>query len=233
MHHLLDAGSIVSCDESWNRLRRTISDRILDTLIRFVHETLGFTPNQISTLGFFVGMAAAVLVALGALVPGLVALAVSQIIDGLDGGVARRYGLQSKKGQMLEVIFDRLNELAIFLAIAFAGLASYFMACLAFVAILLVTVVEPRSKFDPGFKRFMIYFGYLATVVFHVRGFELAMHVIFIANLAGFAVGTIMVDYRLQRDIDRQAIVRRGAEIAMGIPQPKDDPPSFLSKLFS
>lgn len=212
---------------------KSSSDKILNFLIAFVHETLGLTPNQISTVGFIVGIIAAVLVAAGFLVPGLIVLAVSQIIDGLDGGVARRYNLQSEKGQMFEVIFDRLNELAIFLALAFVGQASYFMAILAFVAILLVTIIEPLSHFDPGFKRFMIYFGYVATALFHVRGFEIALHVVFFANLIGFVVGTIMVDYRFQKEIDTQAIIRREREIALGIPQPPDDPPSFLSKLFS
>lgn len=209
------------------------SDGILGGLIRFMHETLGFSPNQISTIGFVVGMIAALLVVIGYLVPGLIVLAVSQIIDGLDGGVARRYNLQSKKGQMFEIIYDRLNELAIFLALVYIGEVSFMMAVLAFVAILLVTIIEPMSKFDPGFKRFMIYFGYLATILFHFRGFEVAMHVIFFANLTGFCVGTIIVDYRFQQEIDNQAILRRETEKAMGIPQPPDDPPSFLSKLFS
>jgi len=209
------------------------SDGILSGLIRFVHETLGLSPNQISTAGFVVGIVGAILVAAGMLVSGLVVMAVSQIIDGLDGGVARMYKLQSDKGQMLEVIFDRLNELAMFLALVYAGYVTLFIAILAFVAILLVTIIEPMSKFDPGFKRFMIYFGYLATVLFHVQGFQLAMHVIFLANLTGFVIGTVMVDYRLQAKIDRQAIIRRDSEIAQGIPQPPDDPPSFLSKLFS
>ena len=209
------------------------SDGILSVLIRFVHETLGLSPNQISTVGFVVGMLAAALVVAGFLVPGLIVLAVSQIIDGLDGGVARRYGLQSARGQMLEVIFDRLNELAIFLALALVGLVSFKMVGLAFIAILLVTWIEPLSKFDPGFKRFMIYFGYLATILFDIRGFEVAMNVIFFANITGFVVGTIMVDYRLQQEIDAQAILRREAESAAGVPQPPDDPPSFLSKLFS
>src|SRR5690242_2499625 len=73
------------------------SDGILNGLIRFTHETLGFSPNQISTIGWIVGMVAAGLVAAGFLLQGLIVLAVSQIIDGLDGGVARRYGLQSEK----------------------------------------------------------------------------------------------------------------------------------------
>ena len=209
------------------------SDGILSFPIRLIHETLGLSPNQISTLGLVVGIVAAIVVATGSLIAGLILLAVSQVIDGLDGGVARRYNLQSEKGQILEVVFDRLNELVIFLALAYIGQVTYFMAVLAFVAILLVTLVEPLSRFDPGFKRFIIYFGYLATVLFSVRGFQIAMHVIFFANLAGFVVGTIMVDYRLQKEIDTQAVVRREREIAMGVPQPPDDPPSFLSKLFS
>src|SRR5258706_102038 len=101
------------------------SDGFLGLLIRFTHETLGFSPNQISTIGFAVGLIAAALVASGALLAGLIVLAVSQIIDGLDGGVARKYNLQSDRGQMLEVVFDRLNELAIFLALAFIGEATY------------------------------------------------------------------------------------------------------------
>jgi len=209
------------------------SDGVLGFLISFVHERLGLSPNQISTIGFITGLAAAVLVAAGYLVPGLVMLAVSQILDGLDGGVARKYHLQSDRGQTLEVVYDRLNELAIFVALAYAGLVSPLMAVLAFIAILLVTIIEPLSRFDPGFKRFMIYFGYAVTVLFHIRGFEVAMQVIFFANLVAFVVGTILVDYRLQRQIDTEAMVRRERELALGIPQPPDDPPSFLSKVFS
>jgi hypothetical protein len=141
--------------------------------------------------------------------------------------------LQSKTGQLLEIIFDRLNELAMFLALAMTGYVSFTMVGLAFIAILLVTMIEPMSKFDPGFKRFMMYFGYLAMVLFNIRGFALALQVVFFANLIGFVVGTIMVDYRFQRDIDEQAVLRREREIAAGIPQPPDDPPSFLSKVFS
>jgi phosphatidylglycerophosphate synthase len=209
------------------------SDSFLSIPIVFAHEKLGLSPNGISTIGFVFGMAAAALVAAGLLLPGLIVMAVSQIVDGLDGGVARRYHLQSSTGRMLETVYDRLCELAIFLALAFTGHTTYTMVGLAFIAILLVTMLEPLSGFDPGFKRFVIYFGYAAVMILHLRGFQIAMQVIFFANLAGFAAGTIMVDYRLQEEIDRQAILRRAREIESGIAQPPDDPPSFLSRLFS
>lgn len=212
---------------------RKESDSLLGLPIRFLHEGLGLSPNQISVIGFAAGMIAAGLVAAGHLASGIAALAFSQIIDGLDGGVARRYNLRSARGEMFEVVFDRLNEFAFFLALAYVGLASLRMALLASTAILLITWIEPKSKFDPGFKRFMMYFGYAAMSLFHVQGFEIALHVVFFANLLAFVVGTVLVDYRLQQQIDCEAIERRTREIAAGIPQPPEDPPSFLSKLFS
>jgi len=209
------------------------SDGILSGLITFCHEKLGLSPNNISVIGFAVGIIAATVVALGYLVAGLILLAVSQVIDGVDGGVARQYALISERGKTLEIVFDRLSELAIFLALVSVGLVSFRMAILAFVAILLVTIVEPMSGFDPGFKRFMMYFGYLGTVLFGVQGFEIAMRVVFWANLSAFVVGTIMVDYRLQREVDTQAILRRESERVIGVQPFPDDPPSLLSRLFA
>lgn len=212
---------------------RIFADKILTALIVLMHETFGLSPNGISTLGFVIGLIAAVIVCTGHLGLGLAILALSQVVDGLDGGVARRYHLQSEEGERLDMMYDRINELAIFLALAYIGSVSFLIAILAFVAILLVTLIEPMSKFDPGFKRFILYFGYAATYFFHVNGMQLALNVVFFANLSVFAVGTIIVDYRFQREIDTQAMLRRERENAMGLPQPPDDPPSFLSKLFS
>jgi len=213
-------------------LKRT-SDVLLNALIVFVHEKLGLAPNAISVIGLALGLAAAAAVVAGSLGTSMILLAVSQIVDGLDGGVARRYTLQSKGGKLIEAVVDRSCEIAFFLALVFAGLASLKIALLAAGAILLVSAVEPYSGFDPGFKRFMMYFGYALYAGFGLEGFEIALQVVFFANLAGFAAGTVMADYRFQARIDAGAIIRRDYEIAAGIPRKADDPPSFLSKLFS
>ncbi len=212
---------------------RKFADKILDPLIRFVHHTLYLSPNQISTLGFIVGLVAAAVVASGFIVWGLALMALSQIIDGIDGGVARRYGLYSPLGAFLETVYDRLDELAMFLALAYVGEVTYFIAILAFAAILLVTAVEPISKFDPGFKRFMLYFGWFAGVVFKTNGFPLAMNVIFFANLTVFAVGTVIVDYRLQSELDALAMAHRKSLRAEGLTLPPKEPPTILSRLAS
>jgi phosphatidylglycerophosphate synthase len=212
---------------------RKKSDAILNALISILHERMGLTPNAISGIHLGLGVAAAAAVAGGWLGAGMVLLAASQIADGLDGGVARRYGLQSEYGKVIEVVVDRSCEVLFFLALVFAGLASLKIALLAMAAVFLVTAVEPYSQFDPGFKRFMMYFGYALTVGFGVAGFEIALNVVFFANLAGFAIGTIMADYRFQGRVDAEAIARREFEIAAGISRRPDDPPSFLSKLLS
>jgi len=209
------------------------ADAALNALIVFAHERLGLSPNALSLIGLLIGIASAVAVVAGSLGAGMVLLAVSQIVDGLDGGVARRYGLQSENGKLIEAVVDRTCEIVFFLALVLAGLATLKIALLAIAAILLVTAVEPWSDFDPGFKRFMMYFGYLLTAAFGLEGFQIALNVVFFANLAGFAIGTIMADLRFQGEVDAQAIARREVEIAAGIPRRPDDPPSFLSRLFS
>lgn len=212
---------------------RKALDRALTALIVFCHETLGLSPDAISVIGLAVGLVAAGVTAAGHAGAGIVLLAVSQVVDALDGGVARRYGLQTERGRILETVVDRTCEIAFFLALAFAGLATPKAALLAGVAVLLVTLGERVSGFDPGFKRFMMYFGWALWAWTGAPGFEIALGVVFFANLAGFAWGTILADYRFQREIDDEAIARRDYEAAAGIARVPDDPPSLLSKLFA
>lgn len=211
---------------------RSLVDSILTSLIRLLHEKLGCSPTAVSFIGLGAGMFAAVLVAGGFLGAGMIALALSQILDALDGGVARRYHLASERGKRIETYIDRANEGMIFLALAYSGQASYLIALLALSAILLVTMIEPYSHFDPGFKRFMLYFGFFATEVYAVKGFDMALHVVFLANLSVFAIGTVIADYRLQSEVDRQAMIRLAREGELGMPALPPDPPSFLSRLF-
>lgn len=213
-------------------MRRKV-DAVLGGLIVFLHERLGLSPDAISVAGLIAGIASGAAVVAGELRAAMALLALSQLLDGLDGGVARRYGLQSERGRRMETIIDRLCEAIFFLALAAAGLATFRIALLAMAAILLITWVEPLSKFDPGFKRFMMYFGFILHEYAGAPGFQIALTVVFLANLAAFAAGTIIADYRFQREVDEQAITRRRHDAAAGLAPLPDDPPSLLSKLFS
>jgi phosphatidylglycerophosphate synthase len=170
-------------------------DRGIRPVVRFVHVTLGLSPDQVTWAAFWVSAAAAGVFATGRVVPGLVLMAIGQLLDALDGGIARQFGLVSAAGHRLDTWLDRASEIAIFLGCAVGGLVSLRLAVLASVAILLLTTIVDRSKLDPGAKRFALYFGIWAP-------YPLIFSIIFIVNLAAYVVGLLVIDCRFQRDMD-------------------------------
>ena len=62
-------------------------------------------------------------------------------------------------------------------------------------AVVLVRILRKKAKFDPWFKRMVLVFGFFTS-------FDLALTIIFGANLLGFAVQMLIIDYRYQRLLD-------------------------------
>jgi hypothetical protein len=189
--------------ESYSLLNETV-DRLWLPVSSFVHRQLKLTPNQISFMGFVAGMLAAGAIALDRIEIGMALMFISQFLDGLDGTIARKFGLQTVLGEQLEIIFDRSVECFMFLALAYAGRVSYTEAVLAFTAILLLTSLVKRSGVDLGFKRIVLYIGY-------VIGFPLAVQLAFWVNLGGFVLSMLVIDYRVQKETDREALEARDA----------------------
>jgi phosphatidylglycerophosphate synthase len=160
-----------------------------------MHVTLGLSPAQVTWAAFWVSAAAAVVFASGRVIPALVLMAIGQILDALDGGIARQFGLVSKAGHRLDTWLDRASEIAIFLGCAAGGFVSLRLALLASVAVLLLTTIVDRSKLDPGVKRFALYFGIWIP-------YPLIVSIIFIVNLAAYVIGLLVIDCRFQRDMD-------------------------------
>ena len=172
-----------------------ISDWTVRPVLRFLHLKLHATPAQVTWAAFVASVAAAVAIATGRVHAGLWLMFVGQVLDAMDGGMAREFGLESAAGKRLDDVLDRASEVVIFLGFAVAGIVTFKIVLLAVIAIALMTTVTHRARFDPGLKRVALYFGIWLP-------YPLIFNVIFLANLAGYVLDLLIIDCQFQVEMD-------------------------------
>ena len=123
-------------------IRATLSQYIEVPGARFF-QAIGLTPNAITLIGFAVCVAAAYVVSNGWLLAGGIVFLVGGGLDMFDGALARMTGKASPFGALMDSVFDRLGEAALFV-----GMGLYFLqgdfggdTLTLYVAILLLALV--------------------------------------------------------------------------------------------
>ena len=99
---------------------RPIIDRPLNAVARRLVR-LGIGANQITLIGFGIGMAGAIAIALQQYLLGLILILASRAADGLDGAVARANGSASDRGGFLDIVLDFLFYSSVPFAFALAA----------------------------------------------------------------------------------------------------------------
>ena len=108
-------------------------EQVRAALLRYVElpgarflKALKLTPNAVTLLGFAVSVVAAYLVGSGWLLAGGVVFLLGGALDLMDGALARLTGTESPFGALLDSVFDRLGEAALFVGLAVYGLRAGF-----------------------------------------------------------------------------------------------------------
>ena len=101
-------------------------EQIRESILRYVElpgarllRALKLTPNAVTLISFAITVASAYLVGSGWLVAGGIVFLLGSGLDLMDGALARLTGTASPFGALLDSVFDRLGESALFVGLAF------------------------------------------------------------------------------------------------------------------
>jgi len=125
-------------------------EQIREAVLRYVElpgarflKALKLTPNAVTLIGFGFTVAAAYLVGSGWLVAGGIVFLLGSGLDLMDGALARLTGTVSPFGALLDSVFDRLGEAALFVGLAFYAIRADFSDSylLSFIIVLLLALI--------------------------------------------------------------------------------------------
>ena len=114
---------------------------------------LKFTPSVATAVGLGIAVIAAYFVYQGEFFIGGVLVLFSSVFDLLDGGIARATGRVSRRGALMDSVFDRVSELTVLIGLAMyytsgsdANQLGVLMAVVAMSGSLMVSYVRARAE---------------------------------------------------------------------------------------
>lgn len=107
--------------------------------------TVKINPNIITTLALIVAIVAGYLFYIKEPVFAGILVLLNGFLDILDGRIAKKYNLVSKRGDFLDHTFDRLADVAMFTGIAMSGLVPMELGFITIITILLVSYLGTQA----------------------------------------------------------------------------------------
>ncbi len=110
-----------------------------------IAEKLGLKPNHITMIALLSGFISAYFLFQRYYIPGAFFLALSGMLDALDGTLARIGGMKTDFGGILDSVMDRYVDVAVLIALGVAG-ESWFAVSLALSGSLMVSYTRARAE---------------------------------------------------------------------------------------
>lgn len=118
-----------------------------------IFKRVGLSPNSVTILGFVFTLAAFIFYTYGlrsALenAGAVLALLIAGYLDAVDGALARRYHLVSRKGGILDSTLDRIGEMFLYSGLAIGGLVDFRLVLWALSASFMVSYTRARAEVE-------------------------------------------------------------------------------------
>ncbi len=132
------------------KIRKKVASYLVQPVVRGLARA-HVTPNTITVIGFLLTVGAGVLIAMGHLLAGGIAVLVAGFFDMIDGALARSTNQVSRFGGILDSTLDRLSEAALLVPITIlyareGSLNGVILAGLALPGSFVVSYIRARAE---------------------------------------------------------------------------------------
>lgn len=114
---------------------------------------IGLTPNIVTVISLIISIFCCILLALGALIWGLILILVAGFIDMLDGAIARATNATTKFGAVLDHLLDRYAEFLIILGLVIGGFVWWFWGFFALFSMIMASFVRSKAESVGGLDK--------------------------------------------------------------------------------